>query len=432
VGFSHAARALLPLSPADAGLRGRVRHALAALRAEGGTHMEAGLRCSAQLLGPRDAERRSAVILLSDGQPNAGAMTAKALGAIARGLRGELSLSTLGYGADHSDGVLSELAEAGGGAYAYVPAPELCRIELARAVSAQAEVVADGVSLALLPGRGVTIERVLGAPSVGGFGEHGLEVPLHDFLAAERRPVAFALQLAPYLEAGPATLARLVMKQRPATVVEVAVSAEVGDAQGPLDPAVHALRLGCSAKEARTRAVELAEAGQFGEAKAALEQVIDEIRGAPSAANSPRLTEVLEQLLDDVALMQLRPDAATRAAFRRGQGESTRRAPTAMLSSAYANVPTARLIVLEGASRADVPLAPEMVLGRTPDADLQLVSSGVSRRHTRIVASEGAFWVNDLGSSNGTCLNGAMVRCERLRDGDLLQLGPVKLLYREG
>jgi len=44
--------------------------------------------------------------------------------------------------------------------------------------------------------------------------------------------------------------------------------------------------------------------------------------------------------------------------------------------------------------------------------------------------ADGAFWVNDLGSSNGTLLNGKPVRCERLRDGDVLHVGAVKLLYR--
>jgi pSer/pThr/pTyr-binding forkhead associated (FHA) protein len=181
----------------------------------------------------------------------------------------------------------------------------------------------------------------------------------------------------------------------------------------------------------RQTAAQLADAARFDEAKALLERVIDEIRRAPAASNDAELSEALEQLIDDAALMQQRPNAQARAAFRRGQHEATRRPQSALLSSAFTNVPSARLVILEGLEPAEVPLRADMVLGRTASADLQLSSSSVSRMHTRITASDGAFWVNDLGSSNGTRLNGKPVRCERLRDGDILHVGAVKLLYRE-
>ena len=47
------------------------------------------------------------------------------------------------------------------------------------------------------------------------------------------------------------------------------------------------------------------------------------------------------------------------------------------------------------------------------------------------MAGDGGFWVNDLGSSNGTLLNGVRIHCERLTDGELIQVGQVKLLYRQ-
>lgn len=417
--FSQAAKGVLPLRAVD---RIAARAALARLDAVGGTNVEAGLRLAAGML-----DGRGCVLLLSDGQPNAGALTPRTLAAVARELG--VTVSTLGYGADHAEEVLLGLAEAGRGSYAYVPKPELCRVELARAVGAQAEAVATAVSLTLEPRRGVTVERVLGAPSVGGFDGAALEVPLADLLASERRPVAFALKLEPYLEAGPASLARLVLKQRAVKEVVVELKADVAEQAGPLDPAAHGLRLRCSAKDVRARATALAEARRFDEAKAELERVIEEIRRAPAGANGPELNEALEQLIDDAALMSQRPDAAAQAEFRRGQQAALPR--PAMAAAASGPVPRARLIIVEGVPHAEVAMQREMVLGRTADADLQLTSPGVSRRHTRIVAADGAFWVNDLGSSNGTQLNGVPVRCERLRDGDLLQLGPVKLLYRE-
>jgi Ca-activated chloride channel family protein len=427
VTFSQDARTLMPLSPVDAALLPAVRRVLSRLTAQGGTNVEAGLRLSAELLCSRAArfaagllglepkESRQAVVLLSDGQPNAGAQSANALGALARELRHTMTVSTLGYGADHAEGVLCAIAEDGAGTYAFVPSPELCRVELARAVGAQTQVVAEGVTLSLEPWRGVTVERVIGG-----------DVTQAALLAGERRVVTYALRVEPCAELGPKTLARLSLNGQ-----EQLVTAHVEEAAGPLDAAAHGLKLLCCATDARAQALKLADALAFDEARAVLERVIDEIRRAPSASSSARLTEALEQLIDDAALMQQRPDPRALSAFRRGQLAAPAPMNSPLLSAAQTNVPNAKLIVVEGSPPTEVQLRAEMVLGRTFDADLQLESGGVSRRHTRIVAADGAFWVNDLGSSNGTRLNGQPIKCERLRDGDLIELGPVKLVYRE-
>ena len=69
------------------------------------------------------------------------------------------------------------------------------------------------------------------------------------------------------------------------------------------------------------------------------------------------------------------------------------------------------------------------VLGRASDADISISSDGVSRAHARIVAtSPGSFQLEDLDSTNGTFRNGVRVQRVRLREGDLVQLGPDILL----
>jgi PAS domain S-box-containing protein len=68
--------------------------------------------------------------------------------------------------------------------------------------------------------------------------------------------------------------------------------------------------------------------------------------------------------------------------------------------------------------------AGEVVLGRAEDADFRIDDSGVSRRHARIVPhAEGGHILTDLGSRNGTYLNGIRVRSARLADGDRIQVG---------
>ncbi|WP_224364973.1 PAS domain S-box protein [Hyalangium versicolor] len=66
----------------------------------------------------------------------------------------------------------------------------------------------------------------------------------------------------------------------------------------------------------------------------------------------------------------------------------------------------------------------EYVLGRGSEADIRIDDHGVSRRHARIVrTAEGSCHVTDLGSTNGTYLNGVSVTTTELREGDRLQIG---------
>lgn len=73
---------------------------------------------------------------------------------------------------------------------------------------------------------------------------------------------------------------------------------------------------------------------------------------------------------------------------------------------------------------------PEVVIGRHPDCDLVLGGDGISRRHARIVRDTLGWNVIDLGSVNGTRLNGRDVSEQRLRDGDVIALGPEELIFR--
>jgi DNA-binding winged helix-turn-helix (wHTH) protein len=72
-----------------------------------------------------------------------------------------------------------------------------------------------------------------------------------------------------------------------------------------------------------------------------------------------------------------------------------------------------------------------IVIGRGQDAEIRIDSGGVSRRHARIVVSGDEARVEDLGSKNGTFVEGEPVTgtC-RLRDGDEIRLGPVTLTFR--
>lgn len=70
--------------------------------------------------------------------------------------------------------------------------------------------------------------------------------------------------------------------------------------------------------------------------------------------------------------------------------------------------------------------------GRHPNADIFLDDVTVSRRHVEFVRSNGGFEVRDLGSMNGTYLNGARVDGSILSSGDVVQIGKYHLTFFAG
>jgi len=87
----------------------------------------------------------------------------------------------------------------------------------------------------------------------------------------------------------------------------------------------------------------------------------------------------------------------------------------------------ARLIERGGDEKPtrEVPISKsEFLIGRGADCELRLAVPDVSRHHCLIRVSNDAATIEDLGSANGTLLNGQRVRSQTpLRSGDLLQVG---------
>jgi hypothetical protein len=77
-----------------------------------------------------------------------------------------------------------------------------------------------------------------------------------------------------------------------------------------------------------------------------------------------------------------------------------------------------------------VPVGEDPVtLGRMPDCDIVLGDPNVSRRHAEVRRRGNDFIVIDLGSTNGTKVNGAGVRERRLNDGDQITLGGTHIRF---
>ncbi len=75
-----------------------------------------------------------------------------------------------------------------------------------------------------------------------------------------------------------------------------------------------------------------------------------------------------------------------------------------------------------------------VVFGRGPEADAVLEGDEfASGRHARVFRRDGGVYVEDLGSTNGTFVNGQRLAAERrLRPGDVLVVGGTEMVYRAG
>jgi pSer/pThr/pTyr-binding forkhead associated (FHA) protein len=65
----------------------------------------------------------------------------------------------------------------------------------------------------------------------------------------------------------------------------------------------------------------------------------------------------------------------------------------------------------------------QIVIGRSSELDMVLVEDMVSRKHAKIMIASGAITIEDLGSTNGTFVNGEKVKQARLKEGDRILIG---------
>jgi pSer/pThr/pTyr-binding forkhead associated (FHA) protein len=70
-----------------------------------------------------------------------------------------------------------------------------------------------------------------------------------------------------------------------------------------------------------------------------------------------------------------------------------------------------------------------VMIGRDADNDIPIKAEYVSRHHAQVTVEQGACWIADLNSTNGTFVNGRRIKKRILRDGDTVQIGRHRLTY---
>lgn len=115
--------------------------------------------------------------------------------------------------------------------------------------------------------------------------------------------------------------------------------------------------------------------------------------------------------------------------------------PKSAASAPKADTPGAppSVLTLEGAARVvdelmdslRLPLTGSGVIGRDPTVRYTLDHARVSRRHAEITEREDGLWIRDLGSTNGTFVNGLSAKsARRVEIGDRVDVGPFSLVFQ--
>ena len=101
--------------------------------------------------------------------------------------------------------------------------------------------------------------------------------------------------------------------------------------------------------------------------------------------------------------------------------------PLTVVRDAFDRPPA--VLTLPGGQRVEIREG-HYVMGRSLDSDVVVNDSNVSRRHAEFVCAAGEVVVRDLGSTNGTKVNGVAVTGEQiLRHGDVIGLGAVTITF---
>ncbi|MGH2767937.1 MAG: FhaA domain-containing protein [Actinomycetota bacterium] len=93
--------------------------------------------------------------------------------------------------------------------------------------------------------------------------------------------------------------------------------------------------------------------------------------------------------------------------------------------------PASLWLIEEGGRRPFLLETDRATIGRLSSCEIVVPDPNASRRHAEVVRRQDGWWITDLGSTNGTLVNGRLIKERRLESGDLIRIGHSELEYRE-
>jgi pSer/pThr/pTyr-binding forkhead associated (FHA) protein len=137
-------------------------------------------------------------------------------------------------------------------------------------------------------------------------------------------------------------------------------------------------------------------------------------------------------LAEDAAVPQRSIQVVAELTNTQGSDVTQVMSPT-VIQSAQARKGNALLLLQTPHGPQPLPLeSTTLTIGRGLSNDVILEDARVSRHHAQLRYRARRFWVTDLGSTNGTFVNGERISETGLRDGDVISLGGLEMTFKEG
>ncbi len=276
----------------------------------GSTNLSGGM-----LLGLREVKlahkenQINRVLLLTDGMANVGVTDHGALVEKAREMAsGGVTLSTFGLGDDFEEDLLQAMAEAGGGNFYYIEAPDQIPGIFDQELAGLLSIVAQNLSVKVKPGQDVSVTGVLGYPFTTG---EGVTVNLPDIYCGETKILLVELVISPLAEGTHKLLSVELdyadVRQNLALVnlkMDLNLTASSEPGAGPAEnieviKQVELLR--CA--QAKEEAIRLADQGDFDASRQVLEGQLGKMQSLGDTVSCNEISVEMKELQDNLSIM---------------------------------------------------------------------------------------------------------------------------------
>lgn len=431
-------------------------HALKQIKPGGSTNLSGGWLKGCQLVDSSRLEGGvNRVLLLTDGLANQGVTDAVRLAQMAAQQRSAgITTTTMGVGMGFNEDLLVRMAAQGGGAFYFIDNPDQAPVIFQEELSDLLNVVGQNLSILLIPALpGVKVSRQLTNYTAKASGPN-TEFYLGDLFSEEEKLFLIALELPAHDHAGPLEIARLrfdydeligdgVEHRSLELPIVINLAAEQALPERTLNPEVEKSLLVLQAARAREEAIAHADSGDFAAAKQTLSGAADAIEH--SQVRDPELQREHDMLREEAVDMELGAsrydEYARKTSVTKTFYTDKIQATSELGFEVHQRMRASRDAVERGGPSPDLLKwqqewldlreKQQIVIGRSEQCDIQLTEAVISSVHCQITRQGEALFLEDLGSRNGTYLNGGMLSGrKRLSVGDVFTVGGTLFMLR--
>jgi Ca-activated chloride channel family protein len=398
-----------------------------------------------------DQNHMNRVILMTDGLANRGITSKRQLVALAQQkYEGGVSTTTMGLGEDFNEELLVALADAGGGAFYFIESPEVAPLIFEEELRGLLSVVGQNLTVTINPTADVTEIRQLNAYPEQIIARQ-MTFRLGDVFGDEVKTLVLELAIPALTTLGEHHIAMLRFEYDEITesgtqhqVHELPVMVNIAPADQLSEPnrAVQQSVLLLQAANARRTAIDAADKGQYRQASEALRAAAEAIdQTGIDDAQLAEEREALRKQADDLEHGSERYDDYSRKTMytqaiytMTDRHEGTQMLRTRELFRDFRAQVEPQPGVCPGVltwNNQDFPLDGDLIrIGRAQQNEITIDATSISRFHAQLSRAGDKLLLEDLGSTNGTLLNGQRIHePQAVSVGDVAQLGHELVIF---